>query len=185
MSILGIIILAIGVAMDAFAVSICKGTTVKKDVNKKSILVATWFSVFQGVMPLIGYFLMDIVDSYLSGIKEYVIFALLTYLGIVMIINSFKKEDIDGNFSFKEMLVLSIATSLDALSVGMTLSLLKVNIFVAIMIIALITFVFSYIGVRIGKKFGDKYKNKAEIIGGIVLILIGFKILIEYLIALI
>lgn len=182
MSFLSVIMLSIGVAMDAFAVSICKGVTIKETITKKSIIVGTWFGVFQGIMPLIGYFFMGAVDHYLDGIKEYVIFGLLAYIGISMIVESFKKDEIDSSLGFKEMLILSVATSLDALSVGMTISLLKVNVYFSVFIISLITFLFCFIGVKIGSKFGMKYKSKAEMAGGVILIVIGLKILLGYLI---
>lgn len=181
MSLFGIFMLAIGVAMDAFAVSICKGITIREKLNKKAAIVGSWFGLFQGFMPFIGFFLMDRVDHYLSGIKEYVIFGLLTYIGISMIVEAFKNEEIDSSLSFKEMLMLSLATSLDALSIGMTISLLEINIFLVISIIAVTTFLFCFFGVKIGNKFGEKYKNKAEFVGGIILIVIGVKILLQYL----
>lgn len=182
MDIIGIILLAVGVSMDAFAVSICKGTTIKKDLNKKSLIVGSWFGIFQGLMPLIGFLLMDSVNQYLNGFKEYIIFALLSYIGIVMIIESKKKDTFDDSLKIKEMFLLSIATSLDALSIGASLSLLETNIFGAVTIIAFITFLFCYFGVKIGSKFGDKYKAKAEITGGIILICLGIKILLQYFI---
>ena len=181
MSIFGIIMLAVGVAMDAFAVSICKGITIKDSVNKKAVIAGTWFGTFQGLMPLIGFFLMDRVDHYLSGIKEYIIFGLLAYIGISMIVETLKNDEIDSSLGFKEMLILSLATSLDALSVGMTISLMEINVYFAVSIIALTTFLFCFIGVKFGNKFGDKYKNKAQIVGGVILIVIGLKILLEYL----
>ncbi len=181
MGLFDIFMLAVAVATDAFAVSICKGTTIRENLKKKAITVASWFGVFQGIMPLIGFFLMDSVEKYLSGIKAYVIFGLLAYIGISMIVNSLKNEKIDSSLKFKEMLVLSLATSLDALSIGMTVSLLSVNVYLAVSIIPLITFMFCFFGVIIGSKFGEKYKNKAEIIGGIILIILGLKVLIGYL----
>ena len=181
MGLFDIFMLAVAVATDAFAVSICKGTTIRENLKKKAITVASWFGVFQGIMPLIGFFLMDSVEKYLSGIKAYVIFGLLAYIGISMIVNSLKNEKIDSSLKFKEMLVLSLATSLDALSIGMTVSLLSVNVYLAVSIITLITFMFCFFGVIIGSKFGEKYKNKAEIIGGIILIILGLKVLIGYL----
>ena len=178
----GIVLLAIGLAMDAFAVSICKGITIKEKLNKNGLVIATWFGTFQGIMPLIGYFLMNTVNGYLEGIKEYVIFGLLAYIGIAMMVEAFKKEEMNSSIGFKEMLALSIATSLDALSVGMTISLMGINIILAVFVIAAITFSLCFIGVRIGSKFGNKYKSKAEMLGGIILILIGLKVLIEYLV---
>ena len=182
MGILGIIVLSIGVAMDAFAVSICKGITIKNKVNKNAGIVGLWFGLFQGLMPLLGFFFMGIIDRYIQGIKEYIIFGLLAYVGVSMIVEAKKQEEFNDGVGFKEMLVLAIATSLDALSVGMTLELLEINIFIAVTVIAVITFLFSFFGVKIGNKFGNKYKTKAEIIGGIILIIIGLKILLEYLI---
>lgn len=181
MEFLEILILAVGVSMDAFAVSICKGITIKENIKTKALIVGTWFASFQGMMPLIGYYLTTFIESYLSSIKEYVIFALLVYVGIVMIVDSFSKEELSASLGFKEMLMLSIATSLDALSVGATISLLNVNIYASVTMIALITFMFCFFGTKIGAKFGDKYKSKAEIIGGLILIGIGLKILLEYI----
>ena len=181
MDYLQLIVLAIGVAMDAFAVSICKGITLKKDLNKSAFIVGSWFGSFQGIMPLVGFFIMSAISKYIEGIKEVVIFALLLYVGITMILEAKKEDKLDGSLTFINMLVLSIATSLDALSVGMSLSLLNINVFICVVIIAFITFMFSFLGVKIGNKFGTKYKAKAEIIGGIVLILIGFKVILQYL----
>lgn len=181
MEIISVILLAIAVAMDAFAISICKGIKVKDKLNKNSAIVGLWFGSFQGVMPLIGYFFMDNVGKYVESIKVYIIFLLLLYIGVAMILEARKEEDLDASLDFKTMLLLSIATSLDALSVGMTISLLNINIFFAVSVIALITFLFSFFGVKIGSKFGNKYKTKAEVVGGIILILIGLKILLQYL----
>lgn len=177
MDILKLLLLSIGVAMDAFAVSICKGITIKKDINKSSLIVGTYFGFFQGFMPLLGYLFMSIIDGFILQIKKYIAFALLLYVGIVMLIEAKKEEKLDDSLNFKNMFVLAIATSLDALSVGMSLSLLNINVFICAIVIALTTFIFSILGVRIGNKFGDKYKAGAEIIGGIILILIGISIL--------
>lgn len=181
MDYLQLVILAIGVAMDAFAVSICKGITLKKDLNKSALIVGSWFGAFQGIMPLIGFFIMGAISKYIEGIKEIIIFVLLLYIGITMILEAKKEDKLDDSLTFMNMFVLSIATSLDALSVGMSLSLLNINILICVMIIAFITFMFSFLGVKIGNKFGNKYKAKAEIVGGIVLILIGVKVILQYL----
>lgn len=181
MDYLQLVILAIGVAMDAFAVSICKGITIKKDLNKSALIVGAWFGTFQGIMPLIGFFIMGAINQYIEGIKEIIIFVLLLYIGITMILEAKKEDKLDDSLTFINMLVLSIATSLDALSVGMSLSLLNINVFICVVIIAFITFMFSFLGVKIGNKFGNKYKAKAEIVGGIVLILIGVKVILQYL----
>jgi len=176
-----LMILSFGVAMDAFAVSICKGITIKKDLNKSALIVANWFGLFQGAMPLIGYFMIDTISSYIEGVKEFIIFGLLVYVGVAMILESKKEDKLDDSLKFSSMLILSIATSLDALSVGMSLSLLNINIFICVLVIAAVTFAFGFAGVKIGNKFGTKYKAIAEIIGGIILILIGVKVMLEYL----
>lgn len=181
MEILEIILLAIAVASDAFAVALCKGVTIKKQVNKDAVVVGLWFGLFQGVMPLLGYLFMDNIEKYIAGVKDIIIFVLLVYIGISMILESKKEEHFNNSVAFKEMLGLSIATSLDALSIGATLSIYKASVYIIAILIALITFLFSFVAVKIGNKFGDKYKSKAEILGGIVLILIGCKVLIEYL----
>lgn len=182
MDFIEIIFLAIAVAMDAFAVAICKGTTIKNNLTHNSIKIGSWFGAFQGIMPLIGFFFMDNIEKYIGGVKEYIIFILLLYIGVSMILEARKEETLDDSVSFKTMLVLSVATSLDALSIGITLSLYKINIFISITIIALITFLFSYFGVKIGNKFGMKYKSKAEMLGGIILIFMGIKVLIQLLV---
>lgn len=187
MNILEIIILAFGLAMDAFAVSICKGMTLKKMDWKKSILAGTYFGVFQTVMPLIGYFLIllctknEYIQNIIEDFDHWIAFILLLFIGINMIKESFGNEEVDGNFKFKAMIVLAIATSIDALSVGVTFAAidLSLNIFVTVLIIGVITFIISSIGVFIGNVFGLKFKQPAEIIGGIVLILMGLKILLN------
>ena len=187
MNILEIIILAFGLAMDAFAVSICKGMTLKKMDWKKSILAGTYFGVFQSVMPLIGYFLIllctknEYIQNIIEDFDHWIAFILLLFIGINMIKESFGNEEVDGNFKFKAMIVLAIATSIDALSVGVTFAAidLSLNIFVTVLIIGVITFIVSSIGVFIGNVFGLKFKQPAEIIGGIVLMLMGLKILLN------
>lgn len=174
-----IIVLSIAVALDAFAISICKGITIKRHMLKKALVIALWFGFFQGLMPLLGFYFMDNVGVYIENIKRYVIFFLLTYIGCTMIIEAKKSDELNDSIKFKEMLLLSIATSLDAFSVGMTISLLKINVLISVSVIAIVTFLFSYLGVKIGNKFGDKYKIKAQTIGGLTLIIIAIKILLE------
>lgn len=178
MEILSVLLLSIAVAADAFAVALCKGVTIKNKINNNAIIVGLWFGLFQGVMPLIGYLFMDNIEKYIVGIKEFIIFALLVYIGVSMIIESKKEEQFNCSVGFKEMLGLSVATSLDALSIGATLSIYKTSVYIIVILIAVITFLFSFMAVRIGNKFGNKYKNKAEIIGGVILILIGLKVLV-------
>lgn len=181
MSILEIIFTALGLAMDAFAVSICKGLSLKKVSFKNAILVGTYFGLFQGLMPLIGYFLGFKMKDAIMSIDHWIAFILLGIIGLNMILDSFKKESIDDNLEFKTMIILAIATSIDALAIGITFAFLEVNIYFAVTLTAIITFIISALGVKIGNIFGNKYSSKAEIFGGIVLILMGIKILLEHL----
>ena len=187
MSIIEIILLSFGLAMDAFAVSICKGLTLKKMDWKKSLIAGGYFGVFQAIMPLIGYFLIilfkqnDAISNVITKYDHWIAFVLLIFIGINMIRESFAKEEVDGNFGFKTMFVLAIATSIDALSVGITFATMElaINIYWTVLIIGGITFILSALGVFIGNVFGLKFKQPAEIVGGVVLILIGLKILLN------
>ncbi len=187
MSIIEIILLSFGLAMDAFAVSICKGLTLKKMDWKKSLIAGGYFGVFQASMPLIGYFLIKLfkqneaISNFITKYDHWIAFILLIIIGINMIIESFAKEEVDGNFGFKTMFVLAIATSIDALSVGITFATMElaINIYWTVLIIGGITFILSALGVFIGNVFGLKFKQPAEIVGGVVLILIGLKILLN------
>lgn len=187
MSIIEIILLSFGLAMDAFAVSICKGLTLKKMDWKKSLISGGYFGVFQAIMPLIGYFLIKLfkqneaISNFITKYDHWIAFILLIIIGINMIIESFAKEEVDGNFGFKTMFVLAIATSIDALSIGITFATMElaINIYWTVLIIGGITFILSSLGVFIGNVFGLKFKQPAEIVGGVVLILIGLKILLN------
>ena len=187
MSIIEIILLSFGLAMDAFAVSICKGLTLKKMGWKKSLIAGGYFGVFQAIMPLIGYCLIKLfkqneeISNFITKYDHWIAFILLIIIGINMIIESFAKEEVDGNFGFKTMFVLAIATSIDALSVGITFATMElaINIYWTVLIIGGITFILSALGVFIGNVFGLKFKQPAEIVGGVVLILIGLKILLN------
>ena len=182
MGILELIFISIGLAMDAFAVSICKGLSVKKVKAKHYFIAGGYFGGFQAIMPLIGYLLGISFQNLIVSIDHWIAFILLGIIGINMIKESLgDDENINDSFSFKDMLPLAIATSIDALAIGITFAFLKVNIILAIFFIGTITFVFSALGIKIGSIFGDKFKNKAELIGGIVLIIIGIKILLEHL----
>lgn len=183
MGILGIVLIAIGLAMDAFAVSICKGLAMKKMSWKKGIIIGAYFGFFQAIMPLIGYFLGVGFQDKVEIIDHWIALILLSAIGINMIKEAFSEKDDckSDSVSFKEMVVLAIATSIDALAVGITMAFLEVNIIFAISIIGIITFVISTIGVKIGNIFGNKYEKKAELTGGIILILMGIKILLEHL----
>ena len=183
MSIIELVILAAGLAMDAFAVSICKGLSVQKYSKKQSVIAGLYFGGFQAGMPVLGWLLGKQFESLIKSVDHWIAFVLLALIGANMIRESFKKDDEDLNSSFspKTMLPLAVATSIDALAVGVTFAFLNVQIVPAVSLIGVITFAFSAVGVKIGNVFGAKYKSKAELVGGIVLICIGIKILIEHL----
>jgi len=178
-----IFLISLGLAMDSFAVAICKGLSMKKMNYKKAIIIAMYFGVFQALMPLIGYFLGDTFDHEVTSIDHWIIFVLLTLIGGNMIKEAFSKEEEKSNdkTDFKTMIVLAIATSIDALAIGITFAFLKVNILLSVCCIGLTAFVLSFIGVKIGNVFGDKYEKKATLAGGFILILIGIKILLNHL----
>ena len=165
--------------MDAFAVSICKGLSVGKVSGRHMLTAGLWFGGFQALMPLIGYLLGSTFEQYVTSIDHWIAFILLAFIGINMIKESFEEEKQNDDFSWKTMLMLAIATAIDALAVGVTFSFESINIFMAISIIGLTTFIIASAGVYIGHVFGNKYEQKAQITGGIILILIGIKILIE------
>ena len=172
-------VLAVGLAMDAFAVSICKGLSLGKIKWKHMCLAGAWFGGFQALMPLIGYFLGSFFADMITKYDHWIAFVLLTFIGISMIKEAFGEEEIDACMDVKCMFLLAVATSIDALAIGVTFAFMKVNIIAAVLFIGVITFICSAIGVKIGSIFGTKYKAKAEIFGGVVLILIGLKILLE------
>ncbi len=183
MSLIELLLTSVGLAMDAFAVSICKGLSMKKFNLKKGIEIGLYFGFFQGIMPLIGFSLGRSFESLMTSIDHWVVFILLSLIGFSMIIESFsyEKEKISDSVDFKSMFSLSIATSIDSLAIGISLAFLKVNILFAVLIISLITFILSLIGAKIGYNFGNIFENKTQIIGGIMLILIGIRILFEHL----
>lgn len=180
MSILDLFILAVGLSMDAFAVSVCKSLSLGKIKPKHMCIAGAWFGGFQALMPLIGYFLGSFFAEMIEKYDHWVAFVLLAIIGGNMIKESFgKDEKVDSSMDVKSMLLLAIATSIDALAVGVTFAFLQVQIVPAVSFIGVITFIFSAVGVKIGSLFGTKYKSKAELFGGIVLVLIGIKILLE------
>ncbi len=184
MGVLAIIMIAIGLAMDAFSVAICKGLSMKKFDMKKALIIGSYFGIFQGIMPVIGFLLGSSFSTIIEKYDHWIAFALLVLIGINMIREAFGKEDDEStndSVDFKSMIWLAIATSIDALTVGITFSFLNVNILFAALMIGVITFILSVLGVLIGNKFGSKYEKKAQIVGGIILILMGIKILIEHL----
>ena len=182
MGILEIFFIGIGLSMDAFAVSICKGLSVKKLQLKNALTCGIYFGGFQALMPLIGYILEVQFKNKIESIDHWIAFVLLALIGINMIKEAFSdEENSDDDFSFRTMVLLAIATSIDALAVGVTFAFLSVNILLAIAIIGCTTFIIAITGVKIGHIFGLKYKKNAEIAGGVILILIGLKILLEHL----
>lgn len=182
-----LLLLAVGLSMDAFAVSICKGLSVKKAQPKEMALCGVWFGGFQALMPLIGFFLGALFYDAISAFDHWIAFVLLALIGANMLREAFSKEeecaDCQGaDFSFKTMLVIAIATSIDALAVGISLAMAgNVNIWLAVALIGIITFLMSGAGVKIGNIFGSKFEKKAQMAGGIILILLGLKILLEHL----
>lgn len=179
MSYFELFILAVGLSMDAFAVSICKGLSIGKIGKKHMCIAGLWFGGFQGLMPLIGYFAGYFFADKITKFDHWIAFVLLVFIGSSMIKESFSEEEVDGAMDVKSMFILAVATSIDALAVGVTFAFLKVNIAVAVCFIGVVTFCFSAVGVKIGSVFGIRYKSKAEFVGGIILILIGLKILLE------
>lgn len=187
MGLIEIFIVACGLSMDAFAVSVCKGLCMKRLYWSRALLIALFFGVFQGVMPLIGWALGSAFASVIEPIDHWVAFILLALIGAKMLIDGIRDQDeVDcstepGRVDLKELFMLAIATSIDALAVGISLAFLGVNIILAACIIGVTTFVLSLIGVGIGRVFGSRFERGATIAGGIVLILIGLKILLEHL----
>lgn len=183
MGLIELIILSVGLAMDAFAVAICKGLGMKKVTLKKAGIVGAYFGVFQAVMPLIGYLVGFRFQDKIKAVDHWIAFILLVVIGINMVKESLSKDEEEieeADLGFKSMIMLSIATSIDALAVGITFAFLKVSIIPAVALIGIITLVISMSGVKIGNIFGDKFKSKAELLGGVILICIGLKILLEH-----
>ncbi|MBR6525280.1 MAG: manganese efflux pump [Clostridia bacterium] len=186
MGILELAILAVGLAMDAFAVSICKGLALKKTNIRHMAVVGAWFGGFQALMPLIGFFLGSMFAEKIQAFDHWIAFGLLALIGGNMLREAFggeedECEDCQNSMSAKAMLPMAIATSIDALAVGISLAVVNANIWVSITFIGVVTFLLSGMGVKLGSVFGAKYKTKAEIAGGVILILLGLKILLEHL----
>ena len=183
MGLLELLIVSIGVSSDAAAVAICKGLTLKKFDAKKALIIGLYFGIFQALMPCIGYLLGTSFEKIITSLAHWVAFILLSIIGFNMIRGALSKgkDNIDDKVDFVSMLPLSVATSIDALVIGVTFAILKVNILVAALLVGATAFIMCTIGVKVGNKFGKKYKKKAQIFGGIVVILIGLKILFEHL----
>ena len=182
MGIAELVIIAVGLSMDAFAVSIGKGLSLKQIKLRHVLSVGLWFGGFQALMPLIGYLLGATFTAVVSDFDHWIAFFLLGIIGFNMIRDSFTKEEEkhDDDFSFRTMLMLAVATSIDALAVGVSFAFLSVDLWISVALIGLITFAFSAVGLKIGNIFGNKYKSKAEFTGGVVLVLMGVKILVEH-----
>lgn len=177
-----LLVIAVGVAMDAFAVAVCKGLSMKTMCWKNAFLTGLYFGSFQMLMPLAGFFLGTGFREKITDVDHWIAFVLLGAIGVNMIKESFsKEEEMDCSFGIRTMLLLAVATSIDALAVGITFAFLKVRIFSAVFLIGTITFILSIIGVRVGNVFGNKYKARAELAGGIILIFMGIKILLDHL----
>ena len=175
-------VIALGLSMDAFAVSICKGLSVQRCSIKHMLICGLYFGLFQGAMPLIGYLLGSQFESLVTAVAPYIAFALLAMIGYNMIREAREDEEaVNDDFSVKAMIPLAVATSIDALAIGVSFAFLQVNIIPAVSFIGVTTFVCCMIGVKVGSIFGSKYKSGAEFFGGLVLILMGFKILMEHL----
>ncbi len=184
MNTLELILIAISLSMDAFAVAVCKGLSVGRLKPKHCLITGAWFGAFQALMPAIGYLLGVQFEKYIKAVDHWIAFVLLLIIGANMLREALSKEEDDevcDSFTVKSMFPLAVATSIDALAVGVTFAFLGVNILVAIALIGAITFSLSAAGVKIGNVFGAKYKTPAEIAGGVVLILLGTKILLEHL----
>ena len=182
MGFIELLLIAVGLSMDAFAVSVCKGLSVKKVGMKHAALAGLYFGGFQFLMPVIGYLLGFRFESVIENVDHWVAFVLLAFIGGNMIKESFgKAEELNDDFGVKTMLLMAIATSIDALAVGITFAFLEVQILPAAGLIGVTTFLLSFVGIYIGNAFGTRYKSKAELAGGIILVLIGVKILLEHL----
>lgn len=185
MNLFELFLIAVGLSMDAFAVSVCKGLSMRKISLQKALVVGLYFGIFQAGMPLIGYFLGKQFSSLITSYDHWITFILLAAIGLNMIRESRSDSDeedkTDASLAPASMLPLAVATSIDALAVGISFAFLKVPIGPAVSFIGVITLVLSMIGVKIGNVFGVRYKSRAELAGGLVLVILGLKILLEHL----
>ncbi len=181
MSILDLIILGIGLSMDAFAVSICKGLAMNRSGLKECVIPGLWFGGFQALMPLIGYALGSTFSRYVQAVDHWIAFILLVLIGGNMLREARQNEEGDASLRFGEMFMMAVATSIDALAVGVTFAFLDVNIIEAVSVIGVCTFCFSAGGVRIGNFFGSRWQRPAKYTGGAILIIMGTRILLEHL----
>lgn len=182
-----LLLLAVGLSMDAFAVSVCKGLSLRRATFQAEITCGVWFGGFQALMPLIGFFLGTLFAVAIQAVDHWIAFGLLAIIGVNMLKEALSHEEECGcensaDLSVKTMLVMAVATSIDALAVGISLAMVgNVNIFFAVTMIGICTCILSMLGVKIGNVFGSRFEDKAEIAGGVILILLGLKILLEHL----
>ena len=186
MSFIELLLISIGLAMDAFAVSVCKGISMRKLSYKKALIIAIFFAVFQAVMPLIGFHLGLSFSNKISAIDHWIIAILLVVIGFNMIKGALTNEkdcfiEEEENLQFFDLLALGVATSIDALAIGIGFAFLQVDIILAVFSIGIITFIMCVVGVKIGNVFGEKYSSKAEFMGGVILLLLGIKVLMEHM----
>lgn len=185
MGALSLLVLAVGLSMDAFAVSVCKGLAMQKAALKKAFIVGLWFGGFQALMPLLGYFLGKQFSFLIQQVDHFIAFLLLGFIGLNMLKEAFlgeeEEEEEDASLGVKTMFLMAVATSIDALAIGVTFAFLEVNIFFAVSCIGITTLLLSVLGVKIGNVFGVRYKSRAEAAGGVILIFLGLKILLEHL----
>jgi putative Mn2+ efflux pump MntP len=186
MSFVEMLLMALGLAMDAVAVAICKGLSMNRVSLKNAVIVGAWFGGFQAAMPLAGYLLGEQFEAYIRPISEWIAFVLLAAIGINMIREAFGKKggedngEADCSLSFKAMFLMAVATSIDALAVGITFAFFEVDILTAVLTIGILTFLLSMAGVKIGSVFGARFQSAAEVFGGAILCLLGVKILLEH-----
>lgn len=182
LNVIELLLLALGLAMDAFAVAICKGLALKKCTPDRMLIVAAWFGGFQALMPFLGYCLGMAFSAIIDAWSAWIAFALLLFIGINMIREALGEDDEEENCDMcpRVMFPLAIATSIDAMASGVALSMRNANIILSVLIIGIVTFLLSALGVKVGNVFGTKYKRKAELAGGIILCLLGIKILLEH-----
>ena len=184
MGLIELFLLAVGLSMDAFAVALCKGLCMQRLDKRQGLLIAVFFGGFQALMPLIGWFLGTQFERYITALDHWVAFGLLSLIGLSMLREAFSKKEAECacvKTSLRELFLLAVATSIDALAVGITFAFLNVNVFQAVSLIGVTTFILSFAGVCVGNRFGLKYQKKAQLSGGAVLILMGLKILLDHL----
>lgn len=184
MTFIELLLIAVGLSMDAFSVSICKGLTTKEFSWRMALICGLWFGFFQALMPTVGYFLGDQFQEMIEAYDHWIAFGLLALIGVNMIREALSKEEegaTNDALDVKTMFFLAVATSIDALAVGVSFACIQVELWSSVVVIGLTTFVFSVLGVKIGNVFGSKYEKSAGVVGGIILIIIGLKILLEHL----